>query len=210
MIILLTGSPGVGKTTLTQTVAAQLASQHNTSVHGFLSLERRENGRRVGFDMIDVNDPHATCPLATAEKHQGGSGSLLSGGVPGGPRVGKYRVHVAEMETFCLQRFEARRGSTPSPPGGAKKVFILDEIGKMELFSQSFKRAVVSLMDDPEAVALVTIAQKGPDFLVEVKQHRHVHRLIEVTRENRDKLAAELVQSWGGMKIMGEVRTRIF
>ena len=50
-IVLITGSPGVGKSTL----CTNLASSIGKSVCGFISVERRASGKRVGFDFISLD-----------------------------------------------------------------------------------------------------------------------------------------------------------
>lgn len=56
-----------------------------------------------------------------------------------------------------------------SASGGGRKVFLIDEIGKMELFSQSFIRSVRETLDKAPCTILGTIpAPKGkPLALVE-------------------------------------------
>ena len=52
-ILVLTGAPGVGKTTvLTKTVDALKAK--GVSVGGMISREVRENNVRVGFEILDL------------------------------------------------------------------------------------------------------------------------------------------------------------
>ena len=76
-ILLITGPPGVGKTTvLTKTV--NLLKERGFSVGGMLSREVRENGVRVGFEILDLG----------SQQH----GWLAHVNQQSGPRVGKYRV----------------------------------------------------------------------------------------------------------------------
>lgn len=58
--------------------------------------------------------------------------------------------------------------------GGSRKVFVIDEIGKMELFSQSFIRAVRHTLDGSSFTILGTIpVPKGkPLGLVEEVRNR--------------------------------------
>ena len=48
MKVFLTGSPGIGKTTIVKKVAEHFP----TEVFGFYSEECRQNGQRTGFDII--------------------------------------------------------------------------------------------------------------------------------------------------------------
>ena len=54
--LLLTGLPGCGKTTVVRRVAERLG---DLRVAGFLSLELREHGQRVGFEAIDLSGQRA-------------------------------------------------------------------------------------------------------------------------------------------------------
>ena len=113
--VLLTGNPGVGKTTLVKKVAEKLksSSERNQQIvlQGFFTEEVRDgNGVRSGFDVISINDP-------TLRK------SLASCNVPPstkGPKVGKYTVMVPEFESVALKCLENVKCN----------VLIIDEIGK--------------------------------------------------------------------------------
>ena len=82
-VLLLTGAPGVGKTTvLIKTVDALKAK--GVSVGGMISREAREGNVRVGFEIIDL----------TNGKH----GWLAHINQKSGPQVGKYHVNLADLE----------------------------------------------------------------------------------------------------------------
>ena len=85
---LLTGRPGVGKTTVLCSLAARLT---NVSVGGFFTQEIRDGGSRVGFCI---------------ETFDGRSGILSHVDHEDGPRVGKYRVNVAELEQIGVAAVE--------------------------------------------------------------------------------------------------------
>ncbi len=75
--IVVSGPPGVGKTTLVKRVA------DCAGCGGFYTEEVREGGRRIGFDVVDVT---------TGER-----GVLARVGLAG-PRVGRYGVNVEAMD----------------------------------------------------------------------------------------------------------------
>src|SRR3954467_10914743 len=54
--LLLTGPPGCGKTTVLERVAEQLA---DLRLAGFLTLELREHGQRVGFEAVGLGGRRA-------------------------------------------------------------------------------------------------------------------------------------------------------
>lgn len=70
-----------------------------------------------------------------------------------------------------------------SADGGSRKVFVIDEIGKMELFSQSFIRAVRQTLDSPSCTVLGTIPiPKGkPLGLVEEVRSRRDVKVFTVS-----------------------------
>ena len=69
---------------------------------------------------------------------------------------------------------------------------VVDEIGKMELFSPSFSQAVLQIMDGGQRV-LGTI-MLGPDPRADaIKRHLRIN-LVTVTRANRREVLAELLR----------------
>jgi len=136
---LITGVPGVGKTTLVRKITQHLVEAGKT-VRGFYSLEKREGGagkggRRIGFDFIPV-------PEGTA----GPASPLARLSEPGDqqPKVGSYSVDVASIDRIASNHLRC-----PSASSGdvAPTYVIVDEIGKMELFSSTFKTLVTRLFD---------------------------------------------------------------
>ena len=111
-ILILTGAPGVGKTTvLTKTVDALKAK--GISVGGMISREVREGNVRVGFEILDL----------TNGKH----GWLAHVNGQSGPQVGKYHVNLSDLDnigTAAITQALEKCGAVA-----------IDEIGPMELFS---------------------------------------------------------------------------
>eukprot|EP00397_Hematodinium_sp_SG-2012_P032819 GEMP01034981.1.p1 GENE.GEMP01034981.1~~GEMP01034981.1.p1 ORF type:complete len:285 (+),score=53.63 GEMP01034981.1:115-969(+) len=87
-------------------------------------------------------------------------------------------------------------------PDNAHKLVIIDEIGKMELFSKEFCAGIRRIMrhhqDAPhngktgKTVYVCSIAKKGSGFLDDVR--RAGTRLVEVSSGNRDELAHHLIK----------------
>jgi nucleoside-triphosphatase len=122
--ILITGSPGSGKSTLMARLIHDIGSGQ---IAGLSTPEVRQRNLRVGFKMIDLASGKEEVLASTSGK---------------GPTVGKYHVNVDAIDTMV-------KDIEPSLPS-ARFIFI-DEIGKMELFSSRFKEFVdrVFLSDKP-------------------------------------------------------------
>lgn len=166
--LLLTGVPGVGKTTVIRRVASSLPARQ---VRGFLTEETRVRGRRVGFKIATFEGEERT--LAHVD--------LLS------PyRVGRYRVDLKALDRVV----EKALSMDPEV-----RVYLVDEIGKMECFSTRFVEALSRLLDSNRCV-VATVARKGSGFIASVKRRPDVE-LWEVTQENREALPGRVL-AWLG------------
>ena len=85
MKVLITGSPGVGKTTLIKSLCEDL-----TQCSGFYTEEIREGGKRIGFDIVTL-DGSSRAPLARVNTSVKG------------PKVGQYTVILSDFE-FLAQK----------------------------------------------------------------------------------------------------------
>jgi nucleoside-triphosphatase len=162
--ILITGSPGIGKTTLVKKVADGL---HHLTPVGFYTQEIRRCGRRLGFELIGFNGCRAV--LAHVD-------------IKGPHRVGRYGVDLDGFEDFLAPYFRARNQTS---------VYIIDEIGKMECFSRSFEDWIKNLLDS-DSLVIATLSQKGSGLISQCHSRRDAVR-FEVTRKNRDRLLADIL-----------------
>jgi nucleoside-triphosphatase len=134
---------------------------------GFLTLELREHGQRLGFEAIDLS----------------GRRTILAHVRSRSPvRVGRYGVESERLIPLVEE--------TLVRPSGSVDVFLIDEIGKMECSCPAFTAAMRRVLDGPVPV-LATIALKGSGFISEVKARPDV-RIIEVTPGNREDLPERL------------------
>ncbi|KAM7409045.1 hypothetical protein PAMA_002655 [Pampus argenteus] len=182
--VFLTGPPGVGKTTLVQKACDALVSS-GVGVEGFYTAEVREGGRRVGFDVVTV----------TGERGHLSRIRDIAGTSHGRREytVGQYVVDLPSFENLALPLFR----KVGAADGGSRKVFVIDEIGKMELFSQSFIRAVRQTLDSSSCIVLGTIPiPKGkPLGLVEEVRSRRDVKLFTVSKENRNAILQDVISA---------------
>ena len=166
----LTGRPGVGKTTVLLRIVERLKKQ-GFKVGGLVSREVREDGSRVGFKVIDLED--------------GREGWLAHIRQPVGPRIGKYRVWMRDLESIGVEAIlKAVREAD---------VVVIDEVGPMELFSQSFKRAVSEALESDKIVLGTIHYRIKTSFISKIKERQDVV-IFKVTRENREGLPEIIIQ----------------
>ena len=101
--------------------------------------------------------------------------------------VGKYQVDVDSFEQIALPTLQMERTTDlgtgkQSKPEKMKTLFVIDEIGKMELFSHEFVEVVKAVFQCPDVVVLATlpIARQKSHWLVEELRHRPDCMLYEV------------------------------
>ncbi len=163
--ILLTGRPGVGKTTLIKKVIDHLKEK----VGGFYTEEIREGGQRKGFKIRTLD---------------GEEGILAQKGIKSVYKVGSYGVNLQDLDNLAW--------SSVKRAVEEKDVVVIDEIGKMELYSKKFQEAVIEALDSPKPL-VATIGAKPHRFLDEIKARKDVE-LLTITHANRDSLAKAIVQ----------------
>ena len=78
------------------------------------------------------------------------------------------------------------------------ELFIIDEIGKMECFSEKFVAAVRRLFASEKSV-LATVAKKGTGLISEVKNYSNT-TLFNLTSASREKVVAEILQTLSFLK----------
>jgi len=162
--ILITGMPGVGKTTFIRNLIARL---EGVRLAGFFTQEIREKGVRIGFELVGLD----------------GERSILSHtGFKSRLRVSKYGVDVDGFEKFL----DAQQFFIPEPD-----LILIDEIGKMECFSEKFMNLVTAVLG-AEIPLVATISQRGRGFISEVKARKDVV-LAELSLQSRKSLLAEVL-----------------
>jgi len=161
--VLVTGRPGVGKTTLVLRVVALVGRP----VRGFVTEEWREAGRRMGFLLRTFS---------------GQQTMLARRGWRGQARVSAYGVDLRALEDVGVA--ELRRALSE------EVLVVIDEIGKMELLSTPFRETVEELFHSPRDI-LATVTRSSVPFARELLARADV-RVVEVRPQVRDLLPEQL------------------
>jgi nucleoside-triphosphatase len=161
---LLTGRPGCGKTTLIRRLVEALG----VAAGGFYTEEIRRGGRREGFALATLDGQTATlASVHTASRH----------------RVSKYGVDlkaIDEVGAPAIERATARAA-----------LIVVDEIGKMELFSNRFRQAVLSALESGKPL-LGTIMLAPQAWADAIKARPEVEAIL-LTEDNRSQVETDLL-----------------
>ena len=163
-VYLLTGKPGTGKTSLIKQAIAGLGGKAG----GFYTEEIRRGGVREGFRLVTLDGQEAI--LAHINIHSP-------------HRVGKYGVDIDSLDRAGVSAL-----NRAAEEGG---LVIVDEIGRMELFSAAFREAVWQIITSGKKV-LGTIMFKANPWADRIKRQPQVN-VVEVTRANRHQVLEELL-----------------
>lgn len=127
--IVLTGRPGVGKTTLVTKVLRALTDE-GIRVGGFYTTEVRRGQQRVGFSIKVIGGPEGT--LANIDR-------------PSEKRVGKY--YLQDVSGLIPPLKESLSEA---------EVLVVDEVGPMELAIPELKNVIDEVLRD-ERPSLITV-----------------------------------------------------
>jgi len=165
-VYLLTGRPGTGKTSLIKQVIARMTGK----VGGFYTEEIRSQGVRKGFRLITLEGEEAILAHIKVQSRY---------------QVGKYGVDIDALDRVgvaALQKAKQRCS-----------LVVVDEIGRMELFSDSFRKTVLEVIDSGKRV-LGTIMFNSNKWADAIKRRPEVH-VVPVTGANNQQIL-EGLQQW--------------
>ena len=164
-VYLLTGTPGTGKTSLIKQVVAGMRGKAG----GFYTEEIRTQGVRQGFRLVTLDGEDAILAHVNTRSQY---------------RVGKYGVDIDSLD--CV--------GVPALCRAAQQcdLVVIDEIGKMELFSANFREAVSQMIGSGKRI-LGTIMLNPHPWADAIKRQPQVN-VITVTRANHRQVLEELVR----------------
>lgn len=162
---LLTGRPGVGKTSIIKQAIAGMKG----SAGGFYTEEIRSQGVREGFRLVTLD---------------GRSGVLAHISIHSPYQVSKYGVDIDSLDQVGVSALRQAAQQCD--------LVVIDEIGKMELFSANFRDTVLQIINAGKRV-LGTIMLNPNPWTDAIKRQPQV-KVVEVTRYNHRQVLAELTE----------------
>lgn len=147
-----------------------LAELQKNSYGGFWTEEIKEKGERVGFKVVTT---------------KGEEGILAHKDYRSPYRVSKYYVNVADFERVALKAIADAEKT--------KDLIVIDEIGKMELFSQKFAKLIEKVFSSQHKKILATIPISDIPLLEKLKKLPDA-TVVEVTPANRDFLLTKILK----------------
>ncbi len=172
--VLITGPPRTGKTTLIKKFVDFCISK-GFNVGGIFTPEIRERSVRVGFAIEDILTGKQAIMASVKLKTKN--------------RVGKYGVDIKAVEEVGV---EAIKNAIKTVD-----IVIIDEIGKMELFSQPFQEAVEEALDSNKPV-LGTIGKKlVHPFAKKIKTRPDVNIIVLNRSQKLDQFLSRLKTIYG-------------
>ncbi|XP_014480132.1 PREDICTED: cancer-related nucleoside-triphosphatase homolog isoform X2 [Dinoponera quadriceps] len=173
----------IGKTTVCKKVASML-ERKGGKLDGFYTEEVRDrSGARIGFDIVRVKDPEGRLSLARLR-------SSTDAQKDSKYHVGNYSVFLNNFESVALPVLNSDAD-----------ILLIDEIGKMELFSGDFKRKVMDIFfgTSKKAFVIGTIPElhKVPQQHATLFQKLHADeriKILNVSYQSRNNLPGEIIR----------------
>ncbi|MEZ3118110.1 nucleoside-triphosphatase [Halobaculum sp. MBLA0147] len=163
---LVTGPPRSGKTTVLQRVRERVTA----TAGGVLAPERRVDGERTGFDLVDVYTEDSV-QMAHVDRESG-------------PGVGKYRVDVPAVDRIASRAFSH----------AGVDYYLIDEIAPMEIHSDTFVRRVREVLDGDVPVVAAVHYRADTGFPAEVRNKSDA-TLFDLTDESVAAVTKDVVDS---------------
>lgn len=168
--ILLTGLPGVGKTTIIRKVINNIFL-NSGMIGGFFTKEIRENNRRVGFQVKTI----LSCEIDIIAHEQHKSSYKMH----------NFGINLNAFEKTLLMELKNCVKRNVS-------LIVIDEIGIMETKSFKYCQKLLEILNGHKPILGVLKKKENP-FLNKIRQVSDLN-IIEVNRANRNDVSRKITQ----------------
>ena len=163
MIILLTGKPGIGKSTALSRITDMLGRRRCA---GLLAKEILKDGERIGFSSYGLKCKESVV-LAHKEFHTGFF-------------IEDFGVDPNALDKLCEKEYAAAEESQV-------RFMILDEIGRMQMMSQGFKRLLEKMAGSDRYLIATICLEDEIEYIREFKKREGV-RLFVLDENSREDI----------------------
>jgi len=136
--LLLTGHPGIGKTTIIRQALHTLGDRAG----GFYTEEITGPGGRKGFRLVTLDGQEAILAHKDIRDRKA-------------PRVGRYGVDLQALNRVGVAAIQRAMASN--------KIVVVDEIGKMELYSRAFRDTIMLAVLGPAPILGTIVLKPHPE-----------------------------------------------
>ena len=168
--ILITGPPRCGKSTLVKKLIDHFTSK-GVKVFGFLTPEIMKDGNRIGFDVEEI---HSKKRKRLARR----------GNYDAPFKLGRYCVFLEEFNEIISQ-LETVNLETAD-------LLVIDEIGKMELFSEKFQIFVREVFQSDHSL-IATIGQNLNHPIKKIILKNPEISLFTLERNNQQEILQKII-----------------
>jgi nucleoside-triphosphatase len=162
--LLITGPPGCGKTTLIKRVVESVSVPYC----GFFTAEMRRKGKRIGFEI---------------ESFSGNRAIMSHVDIRSPFKVGRYGVDIDAINRIAVPEMQTALDE--------HRLLIIDEIGKMELHSDTFKDLLTRIFSS-DVPLIGTILSKSHPFCDWLKRTPGTE-IINLEKKNFDSTLASIM-----------------
>jgi len=162
--VLITGTPGIGKTSLISRLYRDLVP---LLIRGFYKEGVHENSMLKGYRIISFDFQE----LILAHRH-----------IVGPDRLGEFGINLDGFDQLVSRQLFV---------GKEVELFLIDEIGTMECLSASFRQKILDIMDS-DIPLIATLASMDVLETLEIKQRNDIS-ILQMTMKNRESLWKEVL-----------------
>ncbi|MEM0026314.1 MAG: NTPase [Ignisphaera sp.] len=173
----ITGDPGVGKTTLLLKLVKYISSA-GVPVYGFYCPEVREEGRRIGFKIVDIAKNSEGWLALVPEK-----AIEMGYNISARKKIGRYVLIHDEAEKIGKEALALHNRDA---------VLAIDEIGPMELSISGLREAIIKAIGLSNNL-MVTIHRNMKDKEIWDLLHNKGVEIMVLTKMNRDEMFSTII-----------------